>query len=152
VSIVLLNILQNYLTQLRSWKLPRLPHSFIIEWKPKTFNFLFIATTCFGFPLFRQKKNQFKTIKTYPALYFFTKNENYKLTRSRLWLLSSQGQFLAALAALYLTLVSHWLTECHFRILIQRVTFETWDPSDIWSEWFLDRKTERQKDQKDQKD
>ena len=27
------------------------------------------------------------------------------------------------------------VAECHFRILTQRVTFETWDPSDIWSEW-----------------
>ena len=40
--------------------------------------------------------------------------------------------FLAALAALYLTLVSEsvsqWLvTGCHFRILTQRVTFETLD-------------------------
>ena len=33
--------------------------------------------------------------------------------------------FLAALAALYLTLVSESLTHCHFRISIQRVTFET---------------------------
>ena len=43
--------------------------------------------------------------------------------------------FLAALAALYLTLVSesvtHSLTECYFWILTQRVTFDTWDPSDI---------------------
>ena len=39
--------------------------------------------------------------------------------------------FLAALAALYLTLVSGSLTDCHFRILTQRVTFETSDPSDI---------------------
>ena len=33
--------------------------------------------------------------------------------------------FLAALAALYLTLVSHSLSDCHFRVLTQRVTFET---------------------------
>ena len=33
--------------------------------------------------------------------------------------------FLAALAALYLTLVSESVTGCHFRILTQRVTFET---------------------------
>ena len=37
--------------------------------------------------------------------------------------------FLAALAALYLTLVSQsvgeWVSDCHFRILTQRVTFET---------------------------
>ena len=34
---------------------------------------------------------------------------------------------LAALAALYLTLVSDWLGERHFRILTQWATFETWD-------------------------
>ena len=34
-------------------------------------------------------------------------------------------QFLAALAALYLTLVSQWVGDCHFRIQTQRVTFET---------------------------
>ena len=39
--------------------------------------------------------------------------------------------FLAALAALYLPL---WVSE----------TFENWDPSDIWSEWFLDKKTNGQ--------
>ena len=44
--------------------------------------------------------------------------------------------------------VSEWVTECHFRISTQRVTFETWDPSDIWSEWCLDKKTERQKNKK----
>ena len=32
------------------------------------------------------------------------------------------------------------VTECHFRILTQRVTFETSDPSDIWSEWKVGRK------------
>ena len=40
-------------------------------------------------------------------------------------------QFLTALAALYLTLVSESVRECYFRILTQRVTFETCDPSDI---------------------
>ena len=49
--------------------------------------------------------------------------------------------FLAALAALYLTLVSEWVSasvsHCHFWILRHRVTFETWNPSDIWSEWCL---------------
>ena len=39
--------------------------------------------------------------------------------------------FLAALAALYLTLVGQSLTDCHFRIPRQRVTFKTSDPSDI---------------------
>ena len=61
-------------------------------------------------------------------------------------------QFLSALAALYLTLVSQWVTHCHFRISTQIVTFETWDPSDIWSECVTerqkDRKTERLKDRK----
>ena len=44
-------------------------------------------------------------------------------------------EFLAALAALYLTLVtesvSQSVSDCHFRISTQRVTFETSDPSDI---------------------
>ena len=44
--------------------------------------------------------------------------------------------------------LTEWVTHRHFRILTQRVTFETWDPSDIWSEWCLDKKTERQKDRK----
>ena len=39
--------------------------------------------------------------------------------------------FLAALASLYLTLVTGSVTDRHFRILTQRVTFETSDPSDI---------------------
>ena len=30
------------------------------------------------------------------------------------------------------------MTGCHFWILTQRVTFDTWDPSDIWSEWCLE--------------
>ena len=49
--------------------------------------------------------------------------------------------FLAALAALYLTLVSESVTGCHFRILTQIVTFDTSNPSDISSEWCLDKKT-----------
>ena len=59
--------------------------------------------------------------------------------------------FLAALAALYLTLVSEWVSESvtdrHFRILTQIVTFETWHPSDIWlfkkrwrKNWFVWKK------------
>ena len=44
---------------------------------------------------------------------------------------------LASLATLYLPLVSEWvsdwLTDCHFRIWTQIVTFVTWDPLDIWS-------------------
>ena len=30
-------------------------------------------------------------------------------------------------------------TRCHFRISTQRVTFETWDPSDIWSERWAEK-------------
>ena len=64
-----------------------------------------------------------------------------------------ENECLAALAALYLslTLVSHSLTECHFRVSTQKVTFETWDLSDIWSEWCPDKKTKRQKDKKTKK-
>ena len=42
--------------------------------------------------------------------------------------------FLAALVALYLTLVSESLSDsltATLEFLTQRVTFETWDPSDI---------------------
>ena len=52
---------------------------------------------------------------------------------------------LTALAALYLTLVSDLVGHCHFRILTQRVTFETWDPSDIWPEWCQKRQKEKKK-------
>ena len=45
--------------------------------------------------------------------------------------------------------VSHWLSGCHFRILTQRVTFDTSDPSDIWSEWCLDKKNKMTKWQND---
>ena len=41
--------------------------------------------------------------------------------------------------------VNQWVSECHFRISTQRVTFETWDPSDIWLEWRLDEETKRKK-------
>ena len=44
--------------------------------------------------------------------------------------------------------VTHSLTDCHFRIWTQRVTFETQDFSDIWPVWCLDKKTKRQKDKK----
>ena len=60
--------------------------------------------------------------------------------------------FLAALAALYLTSVTEWVNNRHFRILTQRVSFETWDPSDIWSTWCLDKKTKNKKTKKRQKD
>ena len=43
-----------------------------------------------------------------------------------------------------LVVVDAW----HFRIWTQRVTFETWDPSDIWSEWCLEKKTKGQKGKK----
>ena len=68
----------------------------------------------------------------------------------------SKSSFLAALAALYLTLVTHWVSQCHFWILTQRVSFETWHPSDIWSAWCpdkrqKDKKTKKLKDKKDKK-
>ena len=64
---------------------------------------------------------------------------------------ATDSEFLAALAALYLTLVSEWVSESvtdrHFRILTQIVTFETWHPSDIWlfkkrwrKNWFVWKK------------
>ena len=46
------------------------------------------------------------------------------------------------------TLGRHWLSDRHFRIWTQRVTFEPWDASDIWSEWYLDKRTKRAMDQK----
>ena len=65
------------------------------------------------------------------------------------WIVKKKtNQFLAALAALYPTLVSQSLSGCHFRISTQKVTFETWNPSDIWLEWYLDKKTIRQNDKK----
>ena len=51
--------------------------------------------------------------------------------------------FLAALAALYLPFVPESVSDCYFRILPQRVTFETWDPSDIWSGWWGEKKVEK---------
>ena len=47
--------------------------------------------------------------------------------------------------------VGELVSDCHLRILTQRMTFETWDFSDILSEWWLDKKTKRQKDN-DQKE
>ena len=55
----------------------------------------------------------------------------------------SLSLLLAALAALYLTLVSEWVSNRHFRILTQRVTFETCVSSDIWSECCQDKKTKK---------
>ena len=43
-------------------------------------------------------------------------------------------------------IISDWLTDCHFRFLTERVTFYTWDSSDIWPEWW--KKTKRWKDKK----
>ena len=40
--------------------------------------------------------------------------------------------------------VSHWVSHCHLRIFTQIVTFETWDPSDIWS----DKKGKKKKKKK----
>ena len=48
--------------------------------------------------------------------------------------------FSAALAALYLTLVSQWVTAT-----LEFKTFETWEPSDIWSAWYLDKMTKKDK-------
>ena len=47
------------------------------------------------------------------------------------------AMFLAALTALCLPLPL--VSDCHFRIWTQRMTFEPWDPSDIWSEWCQDK-------------
>ena len=44
------------------------------------------------------------------------------------------------------------VSDCHFRILTQRVTFETWDHSDIWSERQKDKITQKYKKIKRQKD
>ena len=44
--------------------------------------------------------------------------------------------------------LGHWVSECHFWILTQRVTFNTWDPSDIWSAWCPDKRTKKTKRQK----
>ena len=49
--------------------------------------------------------------------------------------------FLAALAALYLPFVPESVSDRHFRILTQSVTFETWDPSEIWSGWWGEKKS-----------
>ena len=38
-----------------------------------------------------------------------------------------------------------WVSNRHFRILTQRVTFETWDPSDIWSGWWGEKKVGEKK-------
>ena len=53
--------------------------------------------------------------------------------------------FLAALSVPYLPLVSAWVSHCHFRIRTQRVTFDPWDPPDIWSEWCYESGTNCQK-------
>ena len=47
------------------------------------------------------------------------------LGRTSIKILCTFKNFLAALAALYLTLVSQWVSDCHFIIWTQRVTFGT---------------------------
>ena len=49
---------------------------------------------------------------------------------------------LAALAALYLTLV-FVVAKCHFRNSTQIVTFETREPSNIWLGWWTEKKVEK---------
>ena len=46
-----------------------------------------------------------------------------------------QTKHMTNMAALYLTLVS----DRHFRILTQIMTFEAWDALDIWSEWWAEK-------------
>ena len=41
--------------------------------------------------------------------------------------------------------LGQWVSQCHFRISTQRVTFETWDSLDIWLEWCLHKNTKRRK-------
>ena len=36
--------------------------------------------------------------------------------------------------------LGHSLSGCHFWILTQRVTFDTWDPSDTWSEYCVEKR------------
>ena len=52
------------------------------------------------------------------------------------------GLFLAQPVNFIFTL-GQWLTAT-FEFWTQRVTLEAWDPSEIWSEWCLDKKTKRQ--------
>ena len=47
--------------------------------------------------------------------------------------------------------VREWVTECHFWILTQRVTFKTWGPYDIWSEWYLTKRLKYKKTKKMEK-
>ena len=64
--------------------------------------------------------------------------------------------FLAALAALYLTLVTDsltdWLTATlefwHQEWLLRLETHHTFDQSDVWTKWQKDKETKRQKDKK----
>ena len=68
---------------------------------------------------------------------------------SERWVISTHfGLFLAAPAALYLTLVSgsdRRLTRS-LRIGTQCLTFETWGPSDIWSKWFINKEEKKTKE------
>ena len=47
--------------------------------------------------------------------------------------------------------LAEWVTNSRFAIWTQRETFETSDPSDIWSGWCLDKKAERQKEKEKRK-
>ena len=78
------------------------------------------------------------TICTFPAI------ENWNLWHCFFVVLLFPCQFLVALAALYLTLVSESVSECYFWILTQRATFNTWDPQTFDQ----DKKAKRQKDKK----
>ena len=62
------------------------------------------------------------------------------LKKSEVW----QGKIFFSCTGSSIPDLGQWLAYCHFRILTQRVTFETSDPSDIWSEWCQDKKTKRQ--------
>ena len=87
----------------------------------------------------------------------FLSSSNQKLILSFLNLC----QFLAALAALYLTLVTEWVSNRHFRIwhkewLLRLQVLRTYDQSDFWQKYKKkkrqkDKETTRKKDEKDKK-
>ena len=87
-------------------------------------------------------------------LFLGTKSGSYSSQKCQFHCLAGLIQwarrvYLCPLFALFktpLTLLTNCAVgECHFRISTQKVTFETWNPSDIWSEWQNDIK---QKDKK----
>ena len=51
-----------------------------------------------------------------------------------------------------ITLVGEWVSHCHFIILTQIMTFETWDRSDIWMGRQKDKTKTKDKNTKRQKD